>query len=379
MSIEPETIEKAPDFGTQNAHIYVDHTHLGRHVTGLERITQELFAPDSLAPLKLTPVRSRGTAGLVLKQNIALPSKLVLHRKALMLCPGFPPSLALSAFGARVIPYIHDLFLLERDEDLNPRARLYMAPAFRKAVKTLPRFMVNSQYTAHELRKHCHKEAQIWLYRPMVRNIFGLSDAAREAMDESPAPLRLIALGTIEPRKNLRAAVHILNALRAGSHPDATLDIVGRHGWGEDLALLQNTPGITLHGYLSIEQTRALLERADLFLNTSFDEGLGLPLLEAQYAGLPVIAPQGDVFAEVLGKSGLQVNTGRPDQAAEKISALMSQPDWRVQHKQLAAANLTRWNEAALADRLKVTEKLSDMVQKGASKGVPSCQQSLAG
>ena len=31
--------------------IYVDHTHLGRHVTGLERITLELFSPAGLAPL----------------------------------------------------------------------------------------------------------------------------------------------------------------------------------------------------------------------------------------------------------------------------------------------------------------------------------------
>ena len=40
--------------------IYVDHTHLGRHVTGLERITLELFSPAALAPLEIVPVTAHG-------------------------------------------------------------------------------------------------------------------------------------------------------------------------------------------------------------------------------------------------------------------------------------------------------------------------------
>ena len=41
--------------------IYVDHTHLGRHVTGLERITLELFSAAALAPLEVVPVTAHGT------------------------------------------------------------------------------------------------------------------------------------------------------------------------------------------------------------------------------------------------------------------------------------------------------------------------------
>ena len=42
--------------------IYVDNTHLGRHVTGLERITLELFSARALAPLDIVPV-SGGESG----------------------------------------------------------------------------------------------------------------------------------------------------------------------------------------------------------------------------------------------------------------------------------------------------------------------------
>ncbi|MCP4933763.1 MAG: glycosyltransferase family 4 protein [bacterium] len=339
--------------------IFVDHTHLGRHVTGLERITQELFSKGSLAPLELRPVTSNSTMDLIFRQNIELPVKLVRHPRALMLCPGFPPSFVLSRFGARVIPYIHDLFLLTRKADLNRRAKLYMVPPFRHAVKNLPCFMVNSQYTRDELRQFCRPDAEILLYRPAVRNIFGLEDHLREDDPKRvKKSLRLIALGTVEPRKNLGAAVDILQALHAQGHPGATLDIVGRFGWGDEIERLQNTPGVTLYGYLSIEKTRELMARADLFINTSHDEGLGLPLLEAQYGGLPVIAPKQKVFQEVLGESGLLVDPSNPRRAAEQINALISASDWVSHYKILAQQNLNCWNVDADNDRSNLVGKL---------------------
>src|ERR1051325_28504 len=54
--------------------VYVDHTHLGRAVTGLERITQELFSPFALAPLDAVPVAARGTAAIILTQTFGLPA-----------------------------------------------------------------------------------------------------------------------------------------------------------------------------------------------------------------------------------------------------------------------------------------------------------------
>ncbi len=352
-----------PD-GGQKTSIYVDHTHLGRHVTGLERITEELFSADSLAPLELTPLTASGTADLVLRQNLTLPMKMVRDKKALMLCPGFPPSFALSLFGARVIPYIHDLFLMTRKKDLNRRARLYMAPPFRRAVRTLPRFLVNSQYTRDELRRFCRPDAKIMLYRPSVRNIFGLDDSTRSQPREEKGPLRLIALGTVEPRKNLAAAAAILEALRVGGHEGATLDIVGRFGWGDDVERLQKTAGVTLHGYLPIEETRELMARADLFINTSRDEGLGLPLLEAQYAGLPIIAPDARVFREVLGAGGVLINPHDPREAAAHIGAVVAKEGWRNRFALEAAENLQRWNRAADEDRENLIGELSRLAAR---------------
>jgi predicted ATPase len=103
--------------------IYVDHTHLGRHVTGLERITLELFSPAALAPLDIEPITARGTRQMVTTQTFGLPMRLAAS-SSILLCPGFPPSPLLRPFASRVLPYIHDIFLLSRPADLNRRAHL---------------------------------------------------------------------------------------------------------------------------------------------------------------------------------------------------------------------------------------------------------------
>lgn len=339
--------------------IYVDHTHLGRHVTGLERITLELFSKAALAPLAVKPVDSRGTAGMMAAQTLGLPARLAASKAALLLCPGFPPSPPLWPFRARVLPYIHDDFLLTRAADLNIRAKLYMATPFAIAVRHYPRFLANSRDTQRRLAQHIRPDAEITLYRPPVRNVFDLQSDTRAARDPVPAPLRLVALGTVEPRKNFLAAAQIVGRLRRLGFKDASLDLVGRAGWGDDWAALERMPGVTLHGYQPADAVTRILDKADLFICTSHDEGLGLPLLEAQYAGLPVAAPDAPVFREVLDASGIYIDPSDPGAAAARITAALKEPAWRARHAGAAAANLARWNAQAAQDHGHVIELIA--------------------
>src|ERR1700719_446126 len=165
--------------------IYVDHTHLGRHVTGLERITSELFSPAALAPLKIVPVTAQGTRQMVTTQTFGLPMRLVAS-SSILLCPGFPPGPLLPPVASRVLPYIHDIFLLSRPADLNRRSRLSMAAPFKLALQRFPRFLANSSDTRLKLAAHCRPDAAITLYRPPVRNVFGLDSLARAARKTQP-------------------------------------------------------------------------------------------------------------------------------------------------------------------------------------------------
>jgi glycosyltransferase involved in cell wall biosynthesis len=259
-----------------------------------------------------------------------------------------------------VIPYIHDVFLLSRRGDLNWRAKLYSAWPFTAAVRRLPRFLVNSHDTAAKLAQYCRPDAEIVVYRPQVNNLFGLSDSGRAARPARPITLRLAALGTIEPRKNYLAAARIVAALRQRGFPDATLEVIGRPGWGGEWEKLRSMPGVVLHGYVPDRQAKDILERADVLLCTSHEEGLGLPLLEAQYAGLPVAAPDQPIFREVLGRSGLPIDPAQPVVAADAIAAMIAGDGWRADFSARAAQNLQRWNDLAASDRAHVIDMLDN-------------------
>jgi len=352
------------------ARLRIDHTHMRRRATGIERITRELFSAPVLAPLPVETVQaSAGRLGVVLGQNITLPFEALRHRKDVFVFPGFAPSPLISmTCRDRAVMYVHDVFLLTRRSELNLAGRFYFAPIFAKALRSLRYFLVNSEYTASSLRPYCRPDAQIMLCRPTVRNVFGLSAGDRAVRDPAPRALTVSAIGTIEPRKNFRAAAAICQALAERLNIPVQLNIVGRKGWGPDADWLSQQPHVKLLGPLPDGEVRTAIEASDLFICSSRDEGLGLPLLEAQYAGLPVIAPDMPVFREVLGGSGCLVDIENAAFAAGRVSALLASGDWRSRQAEAALANVKRWNTLAASDHSHVRGFLLDLLARGAER-----------
>jgi len=329
----------------------IDYTHIGRQVTGIERISLELFSPRTFGKGKAQYVRANSILRMIAGQWITLPLAVIRNRRSLCICPGFPPSIFLSIVGrTRVIPYVHDMFLLSRPADLNIRAKLYMRPSFAFAVHHLRRFLVNSISTRDALRKKCRSDAEIHLLRPEVRNVFELTSSGKTKATVGRQTLRLLSIGTVEPRKNYAAANLIRKALAAHLACAVELHIVGRKGWGREAESLQGDNDVQLHGYCSIEQIQALIDSTDIFLATSKEEGLGLPLLEVQHGGIFVAAADIPVFREVLGKSGCLFNPDSADAAAYRIASELSLPNWRERHCVAALQNVERWNLQAKND-----------------------------
>lgn len=342
--------------------LLVDHSHVGRMVTGIERLTIELFSGDALAPLHLEPVNGGSTFRMIASQQLGLPGRLAADRRAIIICPGFPPSIPLAMLGgARVVPYVHDCFLITRPQDLNWRARLYMAPAFRYAVAHLPWLIANTETTANELRRFCRPDADISVCRPHIRDVFKLGGLPPRTPPEPGGRFELAALSTVEPRKNLIAAARIVEALRKVHGFDAHLTVIGRVGWGGEAERLADLPGVTLSGYLEEDDVRAVLGRSHALISTSFDEGLGLPLLEAQHAGLPIIAPDAPVFREVLAGSGLHINPAAPADAAAAIVGWVAARGACSRAANAGRSNIARWNALADADKSQLIERLGRM------------------
>ncbi len=114
---------------------------------------------------------------------------------------------------------------------------------------------------------------------PSIRLREPLESAARK-----PSPPYFLAVGSIEPRKNLRRLLAAYGTLDAEAREETPLVIVGDRsavfaGAGVDHATVPD--GVRLTGRVSDSELAALYRDATAFVSASLDEGFGLPLVEA--------------------------------------------------------------------------------------------------
>jgi glycosyltransferase involved in cell wall biosynthesis len=168
----------------------------------------------------------------------------------------------------------------------------------------------------------------------------------------------VLAVGTIEPRKNLPVLVAALERTRA-AHPNVTLVLAGPRGW-LDVGGLER-PWVRELGAVDERALDALYRRAMLYAMPSQYEGFGLPLLEAMARSCPVIAADAASLPEVVGDAGLLVPVGSVAEWAEGLDVLLGDPDARnvlVERGEARAADFT-WSASAAHHLAAYTEALN--------------------
>jgi glycosyltransferase involved in cell wall biosynthesis len=208
--------------------------------------------------------------------------------------------------------------------------RLRRRVALRVAASLGGKMVAVSQALAQQLRR------DLWLPRSRVTTIAngvrcvpaGRS-TLREELRLEPEDRLAIAVGNLYPVKGHRYAVAALGLLRA-RQPRLHLAIAGR---GETADLVTNEARqLGVADRLHLLGLRAdipnLLAGADLFVLPSVSEGLPLALLEAMFAGCPVVATDVGEIRNVLedGKAGVVVPPGDAGALATGLDQLLSSP-----------------------------------------------------
>jgi glycosyltransferase involved in cell wall biosynthesis len=192
-----------------------------------------------------------------------------------------------------------------------------LVPIVRRAIARGATVHTGSEFVAAEidelfgpgLRSH-GRLVVIPLGVPPLGTEARMPSAVTAAVDGAPY---VLAIATLEPRKNLPHLVSAFGAL-AVKHPELRLVIAGRDGPARpavDDAIARLPSGaagrVVLAGHVDDAGRRALLDGAAVLAYPSIYEGFGFPLLEAMSAGVPVVAARAGSIPEVAGDAALLV------------------------------------------------------------------------
>jgi glycosyltransferase involved in cell wall biosynthesis len=212
-----------------------------------------------------------------------------------------------------------------------------------------------SDFVAEEVRAEFDLPAErvVRIY-PGLPPTYGGEAAAGRAV--AGAERYVVALGTIEPRKNLPVLVAAFDQV-ADLDPDVVLVVAGQDGWGTDefkvaCARAKHAGRIHRLGYVSAQARRDLLAGAQILAYPSRYEGFGFPPLEAMGAGVPVVASRGGAIPEVTGDAAVLVDVDDEDALAAALHQVLDDDALRSTLVMRGRARVEQFSWDAAADQL---------------------------
>jgi glycosyltransferase involved in cell wall biosynthesis len=226
-----------------------------------------------------------------------------------------------------VVVTVHDLAVLRHPGTFNPWTRRYSRLAVPRVARAARLAIAVSEFTRREL---------VELLRVPEERIRVIPNAVGAPFVPEGAAAQgdyVLAVGTLEPRKNIAAAEEA--ARLAG----VELRVVGARGWG----------GVEADGWLgrvSDDELAALYRGAGCLVYPSLYEGFGLPVLEAMACGTPVVTSVGGATEEVAGGAAVLVDPLQPVSIAAGIDEALSRRDELVA-RGLERAHAFTWERVA--------------------------------
>lgn len=164
----------------------------------------------------------------------------------------------------------------------------------------------------------------------------------------------LLCVGTREPRKNLDRVLMAFVEISL-VHPELSLAIAGKYGWGEDSSKFKVQSAklegrVKLLGYVEEEDLAALYSGAAAFIYPTLYEGFGLPILEAMSCGTPVITSNVGSMKEIASGASVLIDPESPESITNGILNVLKSASLRdeLKVKGLKRSGEFSWDKTTL-------------------------------
>lgn len=269
----------------------------------------------------------------------------------------FPDFVEYPHWTGKSVVMIHDLSFLRVPQYVTKPNEIFLRRFVSVSARKADHLIANSEYTKQDIvNTYKVPEGKVTVAYPGVDGR-QFKPAGKSKIEKVKKKYGLkkpfvLYLGTLEPRKNI---VSILKAY-AGLKKRGELNLVlaGKKGWMYDEIFrqvrdLRIEKDVVFTGFFPDEDKSALLSAAEVFVYPSFFEGFGMPVVEAQACGTPVITSSVTSLPEAGGKGALYVEPNLPDQLKLALEKLLSSPKLAedLKKKGLANARKFRWEESA--------------------------------
>jgi glycosyltransferase involved in cell wall biosynthesis len=243
----------------------------------------------------------------------------------------------------RVVCTFHDLFVMTAEYS-SADFRVRFAEQARHAAAHADMIIAVSRFTATQVTE------LLGVDQTRIRVIpHGVAAPVDSGKPENREKLILFA-GALQLRKNVGGLVKAFERLPS----DWRLVLAGSaKGYGADAILRQIAESscrerIQVTGYAAREKLEELYGKASIFAFPSFDEGFGIPILEAMAHGVPVMTSNRPALVEVASDAALLVDPYDTDEIASALRRLIDDPELCGELTQLgkARAKLYTWERA---------------------------------
>jgi alpha-1,2-rhamnosyltransferase len=297
----------------------------------------------------------------------------------------------------KVAPMMHDLFPLllpDTCEDITVR---YYRQWFNAIVPRADFFITNSRSTGRTLEQYLEQHPEIRAL-PILHDSFRLGadlDLLETRLSHSDHYTQLwgvpghviLAIGTIEPRKNHKFLLDAFEVLRSRGC-NVSLVLIGKVGWksGDVVARIEGHPDLnTRLLHFSNADDRLLadaIERADCIVCPSIAEGFGLPVVEGLMRGKEIFASDIEVFREIGEQRCQFFSLSDPGDLASKLERWFEEGEQVAQSRSAKKFHWPNWQEssAELVDKaLMLARRHRSLIQQRASRSEGLCESEDSG